>query len=84
MDELSIIIPQKLLLDTRINSTNKLIYGIIRSFNNTDKWFIIERNDVSWILDVNDNTITRAINQLIEFGYMERQSTYRGIMIRFI
>lgn len=84
MEELTIIIPQKLLLDTRINSTNKLIYGIIRSLSDSDDWFIIERNDVSWILDVNDNTITRAIKQLKEFGYMDYRKSFRSIKIKFI
>lgn len=84
MDELTIIIPQKLLLDTRVTSTNKIVYGIIRSMNHTNDWFTLERNDVSWILDVNDNTITRALKQLSLYGYMECQKSYHSIKIRFL
>ena len=71
MDEKDyIIIPQKIIEDNNLNSTDKLVYGIILRLTRSNGYCWATNQYIADILKFNPRTISTSIKKLRELGYI--------------
>jgi len=67
-----IVIPTKLLKDDRISANAKLCFGVIANLSNERGYCFASNDYIGKQLDVHGMTISRYIQELIEFEYLTR------------
>ena len=71
-----VMIESELLIDQRLTSTEKIIYGIISNYSNNDKGYcFLTYRQIAELLNIQKRTLYYAINNLITCDYITKLTT---------
>lgn len=70
-DKSYIIIPQDILEDNELNSTDKLVYGIILSLTRNNGFCWASNQYIADILKITTRTVSTCISKLRKLGYVQ-------------